>query len=174
MTPWRRLTSTSPQGILAGLLALGQLAHVATADSVESRFLQPRADQQVELAKVQLNNSTKATEPDGLAQASGISPALEDVLRRHNQYRCMHGVGPLRWNAALEAHAKQWLVQGKGQPSPHYKLRDVAGFAILGESVQPRVTDLGGSRSPVGAVQLWYDEIKENTRRQRTGEVLLR
>jgi len=26
--------------------------------------------------------------------------------------------------------------------------------------MQPRVTDLGGSRSPVGGVQLWYDEIK--------------
>lgn len=84
---------------------------------------------------------------------------LEAVLNMHNKFRCMHGVPWLRWNSDIEAHAKNWVASGRGQRSPYAQLQHVAGFGLLGENIQPRVTDAGGSRSAAGAVQLWYHQI---------------
>uniref|UniRef100_A0A7S2QC99 SCP domain-containing protein n=1 Tax=Zooxanthella nutricula TaxID=1333877 RepID=A0A7S2QC99_9DINO len=83
----------------------------------------------------------------------------EEVLARHNVYRCMHGAPPLAWSQEIEAHAKQWAAMGRGQRSPPHKLRNVGPFAVVGENVANSVTDGGGSGSPGGQVQQWYDQI---------------
>jgi hypothetical protein len=99
-----------------------------------------------------------------VADAAAFEGARSDgqvqVLEAHNIYRCMHGALPLGWDESLEAHAKQWIVTGRGQRSPPFLLASVAGFDHIGENIASGVTDKQGSKSARGAVQTWYDEIK--------------
>jgi len=101
---------------------------------------------------------------NNLTAASHGTPMYADwraqVVEAHNMYRCMHGVAPVVWNDEIEAHAKQWVAQGHGQRSPPFLLTHVAGFENVGENIAWGVTDEGGSKSAGGAVQIWYDQIK--------------
>jgi len=117
------------------------------------------------------DDEPSASLPEGLRRldasnvtASSSRPAYADwkaqVLERHNMYRCMHGVPPLVWNDKIEAHAKQWAATGHGQRSPPFMLTSVGNFSRVGESMAWKVTDDGGSRSAGGAVQVWYDQVK--------------
>mmetsp|Transcript_14615 Transcript_14615/g.28773 ORF Transcript_14615/g.28773 Transcript_14615/m.28773 type:complete len:385 (-) Transcript_14615:423-1577(-) len=89
--------------------------------------------------------------------AAGGQPAdyiMQNVLKQHNHYRCLHGVPPLSWNPALAANAQRWAQQTGGvmrHSSPDFRA-NVAGFRQVGENLAK------GATGPQ-AVKMWYDEI---------------
>mmetsp|Transcript_100194 Transcript_100194/g.289297 ORF Transcript_100194/g.289297 Transcript_100194/m.289297 type:complete len:261 (+) Transcript_100194:53-835(+) len=104
------------------------------------------------------NVSMEAAGFDNLVAAQ---PAwVDEVLRAHNEYRCMHDAPQLTWSVDLEAHVKQWVVRGHGQRSPPWALQNVGPWAKVGENSAMGVTDEGGMKSPVGQVIAWYEQIR--------------
>jgi len=92
-------------------------------------------------------------------------PWVGEVLRAHNEYRCMHDAPQLSWSLELEAHAKQWVVKGHRQRSPGWELQNVGSWYRIGENAGWGVTDAGGMKSPSGQVIAWYDQIQYTDRR---------
>lgn len=80
---------------------------------------------------------------------------LAAILDRHNKYRCMHGVQPLKWNEAIARNAASWARQTGGQMrhSSSQSRKGIGGFRYLGENLASGATGTRG-------VDMWYDEIK--------------
>jgi hypothetical protein len=98
-----------------------------------------------------------------LRQPSNVSEQpsnanLQGILDRHNEYRCMHGVAPLRWNDAIAQHAAKWAKESGGRmvhSSDQFRT-NVSGFGMVGENLA-----WGTSRfTSKGAVDVWHKEIK--------------
>merc|ERR1719401_1214923 len=91
----------------------------------------------------------------GNGTAGPSSAALQAVLDRHNQYRCMHGAPLMTWDDAIAANAQQYATSTGGQMrhSSFQSRQNIGGFSSLGENLAWGVTD-------AGAVQMWYDEIE--------------
>jgi hypothetical protein len=108
------------------LLVLAALAPSALIDSRHSRFLQ--------------------------ATGSPTSAEMQEVLDKHNVYRCMHGVPALTWDADIAANAQAWADSGVWGHSP--KPRTVNGKDV-GENI-----GWGTSRTGPETVIAWYSEIQ--------------
>lgn len=65
----------------------------------------------------------------------------------HNDYRCPHGVQPLKWNQDLANEAQAWVNRCQWGHDPNNRLH--------GENLA-----LGQGLSAEKAMQLWYDEGK--------------
>lgn len=79
----------------------------------------------------------------------------KEILDRHNQYRCMHGVQDLTWSDALAKSAQKWAQKTNGNMdhSSDQWRSDVGGFRYAGENLAWGATD-------AHAVDIWYDEIE--------------
>ena len=84
-----------------------------------------------------------------VAAAADDAAFAQDILRAHNQVRCLHGVAPLAWHAGVAAYARQ----GGFDHSDSYN----APIGPLGENLY------GSSEVPTGAeaVQSWYSEVSD-------------
>lgn len=79
----------------------------------------------------------------------------DPVVKQHNYYRCLHGVGPLVFNSALADNAQVWADQANAANLQHSDVNsrtDVASFRYVGEN-------LAQVETPPQAVDLWYSEI---------------
>lgn len=88
-----------------------------------------------------------------VAAAADDAAFAQDILRAHNQVRCLHGVPPLAWHAEVAAYARHWVRQGGFDHSDSYN----APIGPLGENLY------GSSEVPMGAeaVQSWYSEVSD-------------
>jgi len=80
--------------------------------------------------------------------------SFQQVLDRHNVYRCMHGIPLLKWNTAIAMNAQTYAdtTGGKMVHSSSESRSGIGGFSYLGENLAKGTTS---SR----AVDLWYNEI---------------
>jgi len=81
---------------------------------------------------------------------------MKKILDRHNQYRCMHGVPPLKWSDTIAANALAYAksVGGQMKHSSSSSRRGIGGFSYLGENLAKGSYDLNEK-----AVDMWYNEI---------------
>eukprot|EP00927_Polykrikos_kofoidii_P084812 TRINITY_DN9040_c0_g1_i3.p2 TRINITY_DN9040_c0_g1~~TRINITY_DN9040_c0_g1_i3.p2 ORF type:complete len:174 (-),score=22.93 TRINITY_DN9040_c0_g1_i3:148-669(-) len=88
---------------------------------------------------------------------------MRTVLEAQNTYRCMHRVGPLRWDAGLAMLAKRHAVRAKGKMrhSSIQALTNVNGFSSVGENLAM----LRGSDDSSEGVHIWYSEIERTSPR---------
>lgn len=89
---------------------------------------------------------------------SGAPFFAQDFLDAHNKYRCRHGVPLLVWSAAIAENARKWSIAANGlmEHSTVASRTQAAGFGYLGENLA-----LGPGITAMGAVAMWYDEIKD-------------
>mmetsp|Transcript_12841 Transcript_12841/g.24198 ORF Transcript_12841/g.24198 Transcript_12841/m.24198 type:complete len:308 (+) Transcript_12841:124-1047(+) len=79
----------------------------------------------------------------------------DPIVRKHNYYRCLHGVPHLLWDGELADNAQEWAdtaSAAKLHHSPLEKRMDVGGWRYVGEN-------LAQVERPEEAVDLWYSEI---------------
>lgn len=83
--------------------------------------------------------------------------SMKAIFDRHNQYRCMHGVPPFRWNDAIAQNAAKWgrEANGKMVHSNDTFRSNIAGFKMLGENLAWG----GGRYTSTGGVDEWHKEI---------------
>lgn len=81
---------------------------------------------------------------------------MQEVLDKHNLYRCLHDVPALQWDDGIAASAQAWADQGE------YKNRNGAwadyNRRVNGESCGENIA--WGNRSGVDATAAWYSEIE--------------
>jgi len=81
----------------------------------------------------------------------------QELLDKHNQLRCMHGVPLMTWNKDLAAFAQKMAdkmaATNQMKHSSSSERRAIPGFSYVGENLAMGATGARG-------VQLWYDEIK--------------
>mmetsp|Transcript_34257 Transcript_34257/g.86627 ORF Transcript_34257/g.86627 Transcript_34257/m.86627 type:complete len:500 (-) Transcript_34257:315-1814(-) len=98
-----------------------------------------------------------------VAQSTSMAPAgtaldnatsMQEILDRHNKYRCLHGAPPMSWNDEIAQNAQAWATStlGEMQQSPWHRRSHISGFWGLGENLAQGVTN-------ASAVDAWYDEI---------------
>jgi uncharacterized protein YkwD len=106
------------------------------------------------------NSEVEGGTPDGSSLA-GITDYWfqEDIVSKHNRYRCMHGAPPLAWSWEIEYEAKRWAVMGRQHKSPAWMREGLAGFDLLGENVAVGILNRTGSGSPGWAVDMWYKQM---------------
>ena len=91
------------------------------------------------------------------SEGSGLQPAVpppsgwDAVLRRHNVYRCMHGVPLLSWSTRLQQQAQAWADHTQG--AMYHGGHDGAGQNLATMWPRSYFDDVRG-------VQMWYEEIK--------------
>mmetsp|Transcript_34327 Transcript_34327/g.98955 ORF Transcript_34327/g.98955 Transcript_34327/m.98955 type:complete len:260 (+) Transcript_34327:53-832(+) len=137
------------------------VAEPAAAPAAEPAAADPVVSQESEQSAKSPPSSNTTVHAEDFNDLVAAQPAwVDQVLRAHNEYRCMHDVQQLSWSMALEAHAKQWVVRGHGQRSPPWELQNVDRWARIGENTAWGVTDEGGMKSPVGQVISWYEQIQ--------------
>lgn len=80
---------------------------------------------------------------------------MQEVLDRHNLYRCMHDVPAMVWSDAIAANAQSWATETGGdmRHSSSNSREGIDGHWMLGENLAKGITD-------AGAVDMFYDEIK--------------
>lgn len=83
-----------------------------------------------------------------------LSEEMQEVLDRHNLYRCMHGVPALEWDHAIAANAQAYADRGVYKHSKNSQ-RVVNGVP-LGENLAWGYPERSGLDSTVA----WYSEIK--------------
>ena len=83
-----------------------------------------------------------ATAGAAVAAAADDAAFAQDILRAHNQVRCLHGVAPLAWHAGVAAYARHWVRQGGFDHSDSYN----APIGPLGENLY------GSSEVPTGEI----------------------
>jgi hypothetical protein len=83
-----------------------------------------------------------------------ISPEMQQVLDKHNVYRCMHGVPLLTWDDAVAANAQAWADNGVYEHSSNEQR--VINGEQCGENLAWGYPQYSGTESTVA----WYDEIK--------------
>eukprot|EP00927_Polykrikos_kofoidii_P067876 TRINITY_DN6330_c0_g1_i1.p1 TRINITY_DN6330_c0_g1~~TRINITY_DN6330_c0_g1_i1.p1 ORF type:complete len:972 (-),score=117.96 TRINITY_DN6330_c0_g1_i1:26-2941(-) len=80
------------------------------------------------------------------------------ILERHNLYRCMHGVPPVKYSPEIARRAERWaakLADGSTTAPSSTSFRShIAGFAKLGENIA------WNTNSAKEAVDAWYSEIQ--------------
>lgn len=86
----------------------------------------------------------------------GLDADMQDLLKRHNSYRCMHGVPLLTWDAQVADSAQAWVdaatsFEHAGSSSPYYSYGNACG---CGENIAGT-----GGADPGGAVDMWYSEF---------------
>jgi len=69
------------------------------------------------------------------------------IVKQHNIYRCMHGVGKLKWSRKLAASAKRWARKTRGNM--------VHSGTKYGENLYWATRPSGKA-----AVKSWYSEVK--------------
>jgi len=84
---------------------------------------------------------------------SAISDEMQAALDKHNEYRCMHGVPALTWDADIAASAQAWADNGVWAHSPKPRV-------INGEHIGENLAWGGPTRSALHATVAWYDEIQ--------------
>ncbi|WP_310460873.1 CAP domain-containing protein [Sphaerotilus sp.] len=92
-----------------------------------------------------------AQPPRATAGTAGNDAFARDILRAHNQVRCLHGAPPLAWHEGIAAYARNWVSRGGFAHSDAYN----APIGPLGENLY------GSSEVPTGAdaVRAWYGEV---------------
>merc|ERR1719413_37434 len=78
---------------------------------------------------------------------------MQQVLDKHNQYRCMHGLPDLEWDDRVAEKAQSWADKGELVHSPE-SFRVVDSVA-LGENMAFGVVQTGA-----GSTKQWYQEIQ--------------
>jgi len=81
-----------------------------------------------------------------------LSDEMQAALDKHNEYRCMHGVPSLTWDADLAASAQAWADNGVWGHSPPPRV-------INGENIGENLAWGAPRRSALQATVAWYDEI---------------
>lgn len=84
-----------------------------------------------------------------------INEAMKnELLDRHNAFRCMHEATPMVWDDSIAQNAQSWAteVEGEMNHSPEDKRKNVNGISYLGENLAWGA--MGGE-----AVDMWYDEV---------------
>jgi hypothetical protein len=83
--------------------------------------------------------------------AAGNDAFAREILRAHNQVRCLHGAPPLAWHEGVAAYARNWVSRGRFAHSDAYN----APIGPLGENLYAS-SEVPG---PAEAVQAWYGEV---------------
>jgi len=98
--------------------------------------------------------NTQDAQVDTSADSLLNATADEDqFVAAHNKYRCMHGAGPLKWNAQMATNAANWAkscCQSGLQHSDSYKMNPSSGENLA-----------AGPGSVEEAVKMWYDEVAD-------------
>jgi len=81
---------------------------------------------------------------------------VEQVLREHNIYRCMHGVPLLTWNAEIAREAAAWTRKTHGQM--RHGGQDGYSGGHLGQNLAWWSPRRSGDEKQ--GVDMWYNEIK--------------
>jgi len=91
--------------------------------------------------------------PRVLQTTNVLSEEMQQVLAKHNEYRCMHGVPLLTWDVEIAANAQEWADRGIVEHSP-WSFRNVNGVQC-GENLYWASWSTGES-----ATIAWYSEIE--------------
>eukprot|EP00405_Crypthecodinium_cohnii_P001111 CAMPEP_0194760318 /NCGR_PEP_ID=MMETSP0323_2-20130528/13251_1 /TAXON_ID=2866 ORGANISM="Crypthecodinium cohnii, Strain Seligo" /NCGR_SAMPLE_ID=MMETSP0323_2 /ASSEMBLY_ACC=CAM_ASM_000346 /LENGTH=413 /DNA_ID=CAMNT_0039681531 /DNA_START=30 /DNA_END=1271 /DNA_ORIENTATION=+ len=86
--------------------------------------------------------------------AMGQSAEMQQVLDKHNVFRCMHGVPAFTWDADIAANAQSWANNGV------YEHSDGSTRIINGEQCGENLAIGTALTDGTQAVQMWYDEIR--------------
>jgi uncharacterized protein YkwD len=88
-----------------------------------------------------------------LQASSSITAEMQEVLDKHNVYRCMHGVPLLTWDADIAASAQAWADNGVWAHSPKPRL-------VNGEKVGENLAFGSPTRTGTHSTISWYSEIQ--------------
>jgi uncharacterized protein YkwD len=115
-------------------------------------------------ALLQKAQSVKTIDVAELYMSNSLSDEMQEVLDKHNDYRCMHGVELMTWDDEIAANAQAVADKGVWGHSSNSDRQNVAGFPQLGENIAWGTPTRTGTHS----TQSWYDEIKDTPGGQGT------
>jgi len=84
----------------------------------------------------------------------GLSDEMQQVLDKHNVYRCMHGVPALTWDADIASSAQAWADNGQYKSSAAES--SIVNAEQLGENILWGYPAFTGTASTVA----WYSEVQ--------------
>jgi len=155
LAPQPAATSSSPDEAPAALGSL--LSQNATAATVSEEEEEEEEEEKAAVAapvSLLSLNATAATTSEEEEEEEGLTGEMQAVLNQHNVYRCMHGVPPLTWNAAIARNAQAWANRGVYEHSPN-QARVINGVQA-GQNLAWGYPSLSG----VTATKNWYNEIR--------------
>jgi len=92
-----------------------------------------------------------------ILKKSRSSDEMQDVLEKHNEYRCRHGVELMTWDDEIAANAQQVADAGVFAHSSQASRQGVAGFRQLGENIAWGWP----TRTGTDSTEAWYAEIED-------------
>jgi len=155
-------TNTVEEGVQETSCMVGSpncLQHVDSSGLVQSKTFVSVADEEDVL---QEDLSGKYEEDVLQEHISGsvqaIPQEMQDLLDRHNMYRCMHNAPALVWDEAIAANAQSWANQGLWA---HSTTASPPANVVDGASLGENLAWGSPARTGLQAVNAWYAEVKD-------------
>ncbi|XP_070551500.1 venom allergen 5-like isoform X2 [Ptychodera flava] len=99
------------------------------------------------------SDSNDCTKPRQLSN-SGEKEIMDQLVEAHNYFRCLHGVGPLKWDDKLAAFARTVASDNAARGYIHHSDSD------YGENIAMQQLQGEKQATGYGFVKMWYDEIE--------------